>query len=55
MTDDGTMSLVSWIHDHANVSDVDYGEHVTIDFEARPQVIEQARSRAQEISVSPVE
>ncbi len=51
MTDDGTMSLVSWIHDHANVSEVDYGEQVTIDFEARPAIVEQARSRAQEISI----
>jgi GTP-binding protein HflX len=55
MTDDGTMGLVSWVHDHANVFEVDYGEEVLIDFEARPAVIEQARSRAQELSVPQVE
>jgi len=51
MTDD-TMSLVSWIHDHANVSDVDYGDQVVIEFEARPAIIEQSRSRAGELAPS---
>ena len=45
MTDE-TMSLVSWIHDHAHVESVDYGEDVTIEFEARPAIVEQARSKA---------
>jgi GTP-binding protein HflX len=54
MTDE-TMSLVSWIHDHASVNDVDYGDQVTIDFEARPAIIEQARSRAQGLSLPSVE
>jgi GTP-binding protein HflX len=45
MTDD-TMSLVSWIHDNANVDTVDYGDQVIIQFEARPSVVEQARAKA---------
>jgi GTP-binding protein HflX len=45
MTDD-TMSLVSWLHDHAHVEDVDYGEQVIVDFEARPAIVEQARAKA---------
>ncbi|SDQ65816.1 GTPase HflX [Natronobacterium texcoconense] len=49
MTDD-TMSLVSWIHDNANVEDVSYGDDdVLVSFEARPAVISQARSRASEL------
>ncbi|RQH03136.1 GTPase HflX [Natrarchaeobius oligotrophus] len=49
MTDE-TMSLVSWIHDNANVDDVTYGdEDVLVSFEARPAVISQARSRASEL------
>ena len=54
MTDD-TMSFVSWVHDHAAVEDVDYGEQVTIDFEARPAIIEQARARASDLTAAPVE
>jgi GTP-binding protein HflX len=45
MTDD-TMSLVSWIHDHANVETIDYGDEVVIEFEARPKVVEQTRAKA---------
>ncbi|WP_276271418.1 GTPase HflX [Haloarcula litorea] len=45
MTDE-TMSVVSWIHDHANVEDVDYGDQVVIEFEARPAVVEQSRAKA---------
>jgi len=45
MTED-TMSLVSWIHDHANVEAVDYGDQVVIEFEARPAIIEQSRAKA---------
>ena len=54
MTDD-TMSFVSWVHDHAAVDDVDYGEEVTIDFEARPAVVEQARARASDLAAAPAE
>jgi GTP-binding protein HflX len=43
---ENTMSLVSWLHDHAHVEDVDYGEQVVVDFEARPAIIEQARAKA---------
>jgi GTP-binding protein HflX len=45
MTDD-TMSVVSWIHDHAHVEAVDYGEQVVVEFEGRPAVVEQSRSKA---------
>jgi len=45
MTDD-TMSVVSWIHDNANVETVDYGDQVVIEFEARPAIVEQARAKA---------
>jgi GTP-binding protein HflX len=45
MTDD-TMSLVSWIHDHAVVETVDYGDEVIIEFEARPAVVERSRAKA---------
>ena len=44
---DETMSVVSWIHDHAAVSDVEYhNDDVTIDFRARPDVVERARAKA---------
>jgi len=45
MTDE-TMSVVSWIHDHAHVETVDYGDEVVIEFEARPAIVEQSRSKA---------
>jgi len=45
MTDE-TMSVVSWIHDNAYVETVEYGENVVIEFEARPSVVEQSRSKA---------
>lgn len=49
MTDD-TMSVVSWVHDHAYVRDVDYGdEQVVIDFEARPTIVERSRAKAGEL------
>jgi len=48
MTDDA-MSLVSWIHDHAHVEDVDYGEQVVVEFEGRPSVIEQSRAKASDL------
>ena len=49
---DDTMSVVSWIHDHANVRDVDYGDQVIIEFEARPAVVEQSRAKAGELVAS---
>jgi len=49
MTDE-TMSLVSWIHDNAHVEDVDYGDQVVIEFEARPPVVEQSRAKAGELA-----
>ena len=54
MTDE-TMSLVSWVHDHGHVEDVDYGNQVTIDFEARPEIVEQARAKASELPAAPAE
>jgi len=49
MTED-TMSVVSWLHDEANVDDVEYGDDdVLVDFEARPAIVEQARSRAADL------
>jgi GTP-binding protein HflX len=40
------MSVVSWIYDNAVVDDVEYGDQVVIEFEARPAVVEQSRSKA---------
>ncbi len=49
-----TMSLVSWVHDHGYVEDEEYGDdHVTLVFEAKPAIVEQARARAAELT--PVE
>ncbi|MFC3476636.1 GTPase HflX [Halobacterium litoreum] len=49
MTDD-TMSVVSWVHDHAYVRDVNYGdEEVVIDFEARPTIVERSHAKASEL------
>ncbi|ELZ07218.1 GTP-binding proten HflX [Halovivax asiaticus JCM 14624] len=46
MTDD-TMSVVSWIHDNAHVEDVTYGDaDVHVSFEARPEIVARARTRA---------
>jgi len=49
MTED-TMSVVSWIHDHGNVQTVDYGDQVVVEFEARPAVVDQARSKAGDLA-----
>jgi GTP-binding protein HflX len=49
---DDTMSVVSWIHDHANVRQVDYGDQVVIEFEARPAVVEQSRAKAGDLVAS---
>jgi GTP-binding protein HflX len=50
---EATMSLVSWVHDNARVNDVDYGEQVVVDFEARPAIIERSRAKASDLA--PVE
>ncbi len=51
MTDE-TMSVVSWVHDHAFVQEVEYGDsEVIIDFEARPAVVEKSRAKASELTV----
>ncbi len=50
MTDE-TMSVVSWIHDNAQVNDVNYGDDdVLVDFEARPTIVEQSRSKASDLT-----
>jgi GTP-binding protein HflX len=47
MTDD-TMSLVSWVHDHGHVEREEYDDdHVTLEFEASPAVVEKARAKAE--------
>ncbi|MDZ7746187.1 MAG: GTPase HflX [Halobacteriales archaeon] len=50
ITDDA-MSLISWVHDHASVEDVDYGEQVIIEFDARPSVVERSRAKAADLTV----
>jgi len=46
-----TMSVVSWVHDNAHVEDVTYGdEEVVLEFEARPKVVEQSRSKASDLA-----
>jgi GTP-binding protein HflX len=45
-----TMSFVSWVHDHARVEEVDYGEQVVLEFEARPAIVERARAKAGELA-----
>src|SRR6056297_108569 len=53
MTDD-TMSVVSWIHDHARVEDVTYADdEVVVDFEARPSIVERSRAKAGELASAP--
>ena len=48
---DDTMSLVSWVHDHANVEAESYeAEQVVLEFEARPAIVEQARARASDLT-----
>ncbi|PSP71923.1 GTPase HflX [Halobacteriales archaeon QS_3_64_16] len=47
---EATMSLVSWVHDNARVNDVDYGEQVVVDFEARPAIIERSRAKAGDLA-----
>jgi GTP-binding protein HflX len=48
---DETMSLVSWVYDHANVEEETYDDDsVTLEFEARPAVVEKARAKAGELT-----
>ncbi|WP_058827049.1 GTPase HflX [Haloferax sp. Q22] len=48
---DDTMSLVSWLYDHAHVETEEYeGEQVHIEFEARPAIVEKARAKAADLS-----
>ncbi|WP_135662238.1 GTPase HflX [Halorhabdus rudnickae] len=49
MTDDA-MSVVSWIHDHAHVESVEYGEEIVLEFEGRPAIVEQSRAKAGNLS-----
>ncbi|WP_396612809.1 GTPase HflX [Haloferax sp. S1W] len=50
---DDTMSLVSWLYDHAHVESEDYeGEQVLVEFEARPEIVEKARAKASSLSVT---
>lgn len=44
-----TQSFVSWCYDHGTVHDVTYGKSVTVDFEARPEVVAQAEGRAAQL------
>jgi GTP-binding protein HflX len=51
---DETMSLVSWVHDHAHVETESYeADQVLLEFDARPAIVEQARARAADLN--PVE
>jgi GTP-binding protein HflX len=45
-----TMSVVSWVHDHAYVEDVTYGDQVVIEFMARPSIVEQSRAKAADLA-----
>ena len=51
---DDTMSFVSWLYDHAFVETESYeGDQVLLEFDARPAIVEQARSKA--AALTPVE
>ncbi|ELZ82171.1 GTPase HflX [Haloferax larsenii] len=51
---DDTMSLVSWLYDHAHVESEEYeGEQVLVEFEARPEIVEKARAKASSLSAAP--
>nr|WP_224337158.1 GTPase HflX [Haloprofundus halobius] len=48
---DETMSVVSWIHDHGHVETEEYDDdHVLVEFEARPAIVEQARAKAADLT-----
>lgn len=44
-SDEG-MSLLSWIHDHANVEEIEYGNDMTVVFSGRSEVVEQINGKA---------
>ena len=51
-----TMGLVSWIHDNASVDDVEYADdEVTVDFAARPAVVERSRAKASTLATAVAE
>ncbi|WP_227373840.1 GTPase HflX [Haladaptatus halobius] len=53
MTED-TMSVVSWVHDHARVEDVTYLEdEVVVEFEARPSIVQRSRAKASDLTAAP--
>ena len=45
--DDATQRFLSWAYDHGAV-ETEYGDGVTIEFEARPELVERARGRVGE-------
>ena len=50
MTDD-TMSVVSWLHEESHVEREEYeGDHVLVEFEARPSIVERARAKASDLT-----
>jgi GTP-binding protein HflX len=50
MTED-TMSVVSWVHDHGHVEREEYdGDHVVLEFEAKPSIVERARAKATDLT-----
>ena len=52
---DEAMSLVSWLHDNGHVEREEYdeeGDHVTVEFEAQPSIVEKARARAADVERS---
>ncbi len=53
---DQTMSMISWLHDNANVNDVSYGEEQAIvDFAGRDGIVEKSRAKAQQLAQPPVD
>jgi GTP-binding protein HflX len=44
------MSMISWIHDHAHVETVDWGDQVVVEFQARPAIVEQSRAKAGDLA-----
>ncbi|WP_410764837.1 GTPase HflX [Haloferax sp. DFSO60] len=50
---DDTMSVISWLYDHAYVEEEEYqGKQVFVEFEASPSIVEKARSKAAALSVT---
>jgi GTP-binding protein HflX len=47
-TDDGN-AFVSWCHDHGTVHDLEYGDRIAFDFEARSEVAAKAEGRAEKL------